>query len=140
VTLLVVVALLLTGCVSSGLVGQLPTVTDADNAADIVVGREGRVTGSALTLPVTLDGVRVYELRVGEHAVMKVNPGNHIVGTQYQGIALAWEDEDVTVLVRAEPRRSYYFHIDLAFGQVVLNAITPEAGRALMSKTTRVSQ
>jgi hypothetical protein len=42
-------------------------------------------------------------------------------------------------LVRAEPRRSYYFRIDPAFGQVLLNAITPDAGRALMSKTTRVS-
>ena len=136
-TVLTVVLLLLAGCVSSGLIGPLPTVMDADNAAEIVVGREDRFAGSALTLPVTLDGVRVYGLRVGEHAVMKVNPGDHVVGTQYQGITFAWED--VTVLVRAEPRRSYYFRIDPAFGQVLMNAITPEAGRVLMSKTRQVS-
>jgi hypothetical protein len=38
---------------------------------------------------------------------MKVNPGDHIVGMQYQGITFAWED--VTVLVHAEPKRSSYF-------------------------------
>jgi hypothetical protein len=136
-TVLTVVVLLLAGCVSSGLIGPLPTLTDADNAAEIVVGRENRFAGSALTLPVTLDGVRVYGLRVGEHAVMKVNPGDHVVGTQNQGITFAWED--VTVLVRAEPRRNYYFRLDPAFGHVLMNAITPEAGRVLMSKTRRVS-
>jgi hypothetical protein len=132
------VFLLLTGCVSSGLIGPLPTVADADNAAEIIIGRESRFAGSALTLPVTVDGVRIYGLRVGEHAVMKANPGDHIIGTQYQGITFAWED--VSVLVRTEPRRSYYFRIDPGFGQPLLNAITPEAGRALMSKTTRVSR
>jgi hypothetical protein len=107
----------------------VPIVTDADNAAEIVVDRESRFVGSGLTLRVTLDGVRIYGLRVGEHAVMKVDPGDHIVGTQYQGITFAWED--VTVLVHVEPRRSYYFRIDPALGQALINVITPEARRAL---------
>jgi hypothetical protein len=91
-TLLVALSLL-TGCVSQGLIGPLPTVSDKDNAAEIIVIRESRVLGSMQTLPVTLDGVRIYGLGSGEHAVMAVNPGDHIVGTQYPvTIPPSWED------------------------------------------------
>jgi hypothetical protein len=70
----------------SWLIGSLPTVSDPTDAAEIVVIRENRFTGSALTDPITLDGVEIHGLRVGEHVVMKVNPGDHIVGTRYLGI------------------------------------------------------
>jgi len=36
--------------------------------------------------------------------VMRVNPGDHIVGIQYRSITFSWEE--VTVLVRAEPRQN----------------------------------
>ena len=84
-----------------------------------------------------MDGVEIYRLRVGEHVVMKVNPGDHIVGIRYRSITFLWEE--VTVLVRAEPRQSYYFRVDPSFGQPLVNAVTPEKGRALMSATTRIS-
>lgn len=86
---------LITGCsVSPGrLIGPLPTVSDKDNTTEIIVIRESRFAGSMQTLPVTLDGVRIYGLGSGEHAVMAVNPGDHIVGTQYPvTIPLGWED------------------------------------------------
>lgn len=133
----IVLALLLTGCVSTGTLGPLPAVSDVSNAAEIVVGRERRFVGSGNTLPVTLDGVRLFGLRVGEHVVVKVDPGDHIVGTQYMGLTFGWED--VTVVVRAEPKGRYYFRIDPAMGQALLNPISAEAGRALMSNTARVS-
>src|SRR6266705_2038216 len=127
---------LLAGCsVSPGLIGPLPTVSDKDNAAEIIVIRESRVSGSLQTFPVTLDGVRIYGLQVGEYAVMTVTPGDHIVGTQYPNIPVGWED--VNVSVRVEPRRRYYFRIDPAVGQLLVNPITPEDGRTLMSKTKR---
>jgi hypothetical protein len=129
---------LLTGCsVSPGLIGPLPAASDKDNAAKIIVIRESRFTGSMQTLPVTLDGVRIYGLGSGEHVVMAVNPGDHIVGTQYPMIIPpSWED--VNVLVRTEPRQSYYFRIDPMGGPLIVNPIDPEAGRMLMSKTTRI--
>lgn len=142
-----VLVLLLTGCtplsqhlrhVSLGPMVPPPTLPDAGNAALIVVGRDNRVAGFPRTFPVMLDGVRVYRLRVGEHAVMKVDPGDHIVGTQYMGLTFAWED--VTVLLRAEPGHTYYFRIDPGSGHPLLNAIPPDAGRALMSNTTRISE
>ena len=115
----------------------MPTVSDPKDAAEIVVIRESRFIGSMAILPVTLDGVRIYGLGSGEHAVMAVNPGDHIVGTQYLNIPVGWED--VNVWVRTEPTRSYYFRIDLG-GLPLVNPIAPEVGRMLMSKTTRVSR
>ena len=91
------------------------------------------------TLPVTLDGVRIYGLGSGEHVVIAVNPGTHIVGTQFAvTIPPSWED--VNVSVRTEPGRSYYFRIDLGGGLPLVNPIAPEVGSALMSTTTRVSR
>jgi len=130
---------LLTGCsVGPGLIGPLPAASDKDNAAKIIVIRERAFIGSMQTLPVTLDGVRIYGLRVGEHTVMAVNPGDHIVGTQYPvTIPPSWEDVNVWVLT--EPRRSYYFRLDLRGGLPLLNPIAPEVGSILMSQTTRIS-
>jgi hypothetical protein len=55
--LVAALALLLTGCsVSPGLIGPLPTISDKDNAAEIIVIRESHFAGSLATLPVTLDG------------------------------------------------------------------------------------
>ena len=71
--------------------------------------------------------------------VIAVNPGDHIVGTQFPvTIPPSWED--VNVLVRTEPRRSYYFRIDLGGGLPLVNPIAPEIGSVLMSKMTRVSR
>ena len=133
----IVLALIVAGCVSTGALGPLPAVSDPSNAAEIVVGRERRFLGSGPTVPVTLDGVRLFGLRVGQYVVIKVDPGDHIVGTQYMGITFGWED--VTVLVRAEANGRYYFRIDPAMGQLLLNAISADAARALMSNATRVS-
>src|SRR6059036_694613 len=118
----VLVTLALGGCVSSVLIGPLPTVSDPTHAAEIVVIREHRFTGSGRTDPITLDGVEIYHLRVGEHVVMKVNPGDHIVGIRYRNITFLWEE--VTVLVRTEQRQSYYFRIDPGYAHPLVNAVT----------------
>lgn len=133
---LILATLLLAGCVAHGALLPLPPLADPDNAAEIIVLRESRFTGSGATWPVTLNGFEVYGIRVGEHVVLRVPPGDHIIGSRYLGLTFSWED--VTVRFRAEPRGTYYFRIDPGFGQVLVNPLPPETGRALQMTTTRI--
>jgi len=63
----------------------LPTVSDPTDAAEIVVIREHRFTGSGRTDPITLDGVEIYRLRVGEHVVMR---GRWLLGAKSDSMSV----------------------------------------------------
>jgi hypothetical protein len=129
-------ALVVNGCATHGLISVLPTPSNPQEAAEIVVARESRLTGSAVTFVVTVNGAEIYGLRVGEHVVMRVNPGDQIIGARYRSAFLTMEE--VTVSVRAEARGTYYFRIDPGIGAPVMNAVTSEVGRALIAKTKRI--
>ena len=72
----------------------MPTVSDPTDAAEIVVIREHRFTGSGRTDPITLDGVEIYRLRVGEHVVMR---GRWLLGAKSDSMS-------VDVATRTEDR------------------------------------
>jgi hypothetical protein len=129
------VLLALAGCVTHGVINPVPSVAEGTAAAEIVILRESRFAASPLTVPVTLNGLETFGLHAGEYVVMRVPPGDHIVGTKYQGF-FGWEH--VTVALRAEPGERYYYRIDTGSRQLNLNRIPPQLGQHLMTKTTRL--
>jgi hypothetical protein len=72
-------ALTLAGCAGHGRVGALPTIPDAKQAAEIIVIRDHRFLGAALTVTIVLDGVPLYGIDAGEHVILRVPAGEHVV-------------------------------------------------------------
>src|SRR5262249_53340783 len=98
-------ALMLAGCgPPHGLIGPLPSLTDPDQAAEIIVFRESQFFGGrGARRGVWLDGVLLYGISMDEHVVIKVAPGNHIIGLR------KGRKEAAFAPVRGAPRQRYYF-------------------------------
>lgn len=124
--------LLLSGCVSSGALGPLPTVNG--DAAEIVVIRDTRFVAAGATIIVALDGSPVFGLDGGEHVILKVAPGEHHIG---KGARLGTSDRFVMVDVKAG--RRYYVQLQPTLeAGVVPTPLAPQQGEALMAQTKRV--
>jgi hypothetical protein len=121
--------LMLAGC-AHGLVGTLPVVQD--DAAEVIIARELRFIGGGAILTVTVDGTELYAIAAGEHAAIKIPPGDRVLGVVYY--SMFFTREEITQALRAEPRQAYYFRIDPGFAPI-LNRLTTEAGRDLVSTT-----
>lgn len=131
-------AALLAGCAQHGRIGALPTVPNADEAAEIIVIREWRFIGGGANFYVTLNGLPVYAIATDEHVVIQVPPGDQVVGIAIRGLM----PHEMTASVRTEPRGRYYFRVET--GNVFspgpfLLPTPPKAGDALVSKTRRIS-
>jgi hypothetical protein len=134
---MILCALLLAGCITHGLVGTLPSLPDPDQAAEIVVIREWRFIMGGGDLAVVLDGVLLYGISTDEHVVIKVPPGNHIVGISARGPG----QDEAAAAVRAEPRQRYYFRVEtgnLYYPGPFLFPIAAEPAQALIEKTRQV--
>jgi hypothetical protein len=127
--------LLLVGCTTHGRIGVLPTVPQAIDAAEIVVIREWRFIGSGSNLALTLDGSTIYGLSTNEHVILRVPPGEHMIG-----VALMTALNEDTAYIDAVARRRYYFRVETAlFGDgPLLQRVNAQIGEALMAKTSLV--
>jgi len=72
------VALSLAGCVSGGALGPPPRA-DPSTAAQIVVIRERHFVGGGFTLEIAVDNQPLYVLASGQHAIISVAPGEHLL-------------------------------------------------------------
>jgi hypothetical protein len=128
--------LAVSGCTTHGRVGELPVLTDPDQAAEIVVIREFRFIGGGANFTVVLDSVPVYGIAVDEHVVLRVPPGDHVVTVTRRGAFL----NDAAVTVRAEPRRRYYYRLETSTwsSDIALIPVAPVVGQELVSKTREV--
>ena len=135
---LVLWALVLAGCVPAhGLVGALSALPDPDQAAEIVVIREWRFLMGGGDLAVVLDGALLYGISTDEHVIIKVPPGEHVVGVSAHGPG----KDEASVAVRAEPRQRYYFRIEtgsLYYPGPFLYPTAAETAEALIVKTRQV--
>jgi hypothetical protein len=128
--LAVLAGLALSGC-AHGLVGTLPDVANIDGAPQIVVIRPHRFVGAVGKLLVTLDGAELYAIRNGEHVVIRVPPGDRIVGVKYDGL-------ENTQIVTAQSGQTYYFRLDISSSDAFINRIVDATGRQLVSETARL--
>lgn len=126
----VLAGLALSGC-AHGLVGTLPDVANIDGPPQIVVIRPQRFVGAVGKLTVTLDGADLYAIRNGEHVVIRVPPGDRIVGVKYDGL-------ENTQIVTTQPGQTYYFRLDLSSSDAFINRIVDATGRQLVSETARL--
>jgi hypothetical protein len=114
--------LTLAGCAGHGRVGALPTIPDAKQAAEIIVIRDHRLLGAALTVTIVLDGVPLYGIDAGEHVILRVPTGEHVVATSHS-LAI-----DRSIMIDAQAGRRYYLRLQPAMGSGMVP--TPGRGRA----------
>ena len=127
-------ALMLAGCgPPHGLIGTLPSLPDPDQAAEIIVFRESQFFGGrGSRRGVWLDGVLLYGISMDEHVVIKVAPGNHIIGVS-EG-----SKEDAFVAVLAEPRQRYYFRVGVPDSGVEIFPMAAGPAQAIIEKSRQV--
>jgi hypothetical protein len=131
----VVASALLSACTAArGPINAPPPLTSPSDAATIIVARENRVIRFAVVWAVALDGVEVFGLGRGEHAVIPVNPGEHVISIHYRDWTGREEVTHATQLARGQTR---YFRVDPNpnSGRPSINPLTEEAGKALVAAT-----
>jgi len=132
-TLAALTLIALAGCVTHGRMGALPAMPSSGEAAEIVEVRDHRILGAALTISVVLDGVPVYGIDAGEHVILRVPPGEHVIATSHS-LAI-----DRSIMIDAQPGRRYYLRLQPSMGSgMVPTPVAASDGEALMAKTTRV--
>jgi hypothetical protein len=126
-------ALTLAGCAAHGRVGTLPTLPDPKLAAEIIVIRDHRFLGAAGTITVVLDGVPVYGIDAGEHVILRVPAGEHVVAASHS-LAI-----DRSIMIDAQAGRRYYVRLQPSMGSgMVPTLVAASQGENLLTKTTRV--
>ena len=121
-------------CSTHGPVGALPTISDPRQAAEIIVIRDQRVLSAAGIITVGLDGVRVYGIDAGEHVILPVPAGKHVVAAS-ESLAI-----DRSMMLDAQPGRRYYVRLQpmVGDGTVPILVAAPQ-GEELLAKTARVN-
>ena len=126
-------ALTVEGCRTHGRVGALPTISDPKLASEIIVIRDQRFVSAAGTITVVLDGVPVYGIDAGEHLILRVPAGEHVVAA-IESLAI-----DRSIMLDAQPGRRYYLRLQPMVGDgTVPIPVTAPQGEELLTKTTRV--
>jgi hypothetical protein len=126
-------ALTIDGCATHGRVGALPTISDPQQAAEIIVIRDQRFVSAAGTIAVVLDGVPVYGIDAGEHVILRVPAGEHVVAAN-ESLAI-----ERSIKLDAQPGGRYYLRLQPIVGSGTLpTPIAAAQAKELLTKTTRV--
>ncbi|WP_296808649.1 hypothetical protein [Thiocapsa sp.] len=70
---------LVTGCATGGQSGNLPTVTNPSEAANITLYRDGSLAGWFATMRVVLDGQEIYRIGRNEAFSLTLDPGQYLL-------------------------------------------------------------
>lgn len=126
-------ALIVEGCATHGRIGALPTIADPKRTAEIVVIRDQRFLSAAGTITVGLDGVPVYGIDAGEHVILPVPAGEHVVAAT-ESLAI-----DQSMMLDAQPGRRHYVRLQpmVGSGTVPILVAAPQ-GEELLTRTAHV--
>jgi hypothetical protein len=125
---------LLAGC-SFGSIGKLPDVSDPVHAATIILVRPYHFVGSLSTITITLNRTEIAEIGTGEHIIVTLVEGEHIVGLKTWNPALfPFARSYPTQVLQAERGRIYYLRVGPPLDAI--NRIDEAEGRGHVAKTT----
>ncbi|BFM13209.1 hypothetical protein R50072_33620 [Simiduia litorea] len=99
----------LSGCVGPrGALNPLPKVVSPTDTAEIFILRNNNFAGSAVNYRVTLDGLEILGIGIGEHTSFQVDSGQHAIGVICNG-GWAPGDHFNEKRVYMEPGSVHYF-------------------------------
>lgn len=134
-TLLVaMVAAILSGCASSGRIGDLPAVATGSLPSQLVLIRVRSIVGAANSYYVALDGNDVFSIRSGEYTQLPIPPGEHFVAVKcFGGWSPTWREDSKNFV--AVPDQPNYFEISPNMTCAEIRQITSDAGKAAAAKS-----
>ena len=92
---------------------KLPSVRNADEAAEFTIIRDNIILNAAVAANVTVDGWIAGHLFNGQYMTIRLNPGQHTVGLPSSTVALAFEPhQKVYFLVVIKPYAKEIRRID----------------------------
>jgi hypothetical protein len=126
-------ALAVEGCVTHGRIGALPTSSDPTQAAKIIEIRKQRFVSAAGTIRIVLDGVPVYGIDGGEHVILRVPAGEHVVAA-IESLAIKQ-----SIVLDVQPKGRYYLRLQPIVGSGTLpTPVAAPQAKELLTMTTRV--
>jgi hypothetical protein len=123
--LLILLTATLFGCATK-IYRKVPPLKDPNEFSEIVIIRNKAIFGSAVGIGVQIDGYKIASLSVGHHLRLKVDPGQHAVGTMSGSITLNFD-----------PRKTYCFltGIGMSGDQNIERIDGPDAVKWLIHST-----
>jgi hypothetical protein len=92
--ILIALALMITGCATSGRIGTLPSVAENESSSQIVLIRVSSFVGGANSYYVALDGKDVFSIRSGEYTKFTIPTGEHFISVKcFGGWTPTWKEE-----------------------------------------------
>lgn len=93
----------ITGCASSGRIGEIPTIASGQQAGKVVVLRVSSIIGVTNSYYIALDGKEIFAIRSGEHTEFKVSAGDHSIAVKcFGGWSPTWKEDSVNFSVSSE--------------------------------------
>lgn len=127
----------LSGCASSGRIGELPQVAASESSSRLVVIRASSLIGAANTYYVALDGEDVFSIRSGEYTAFPIPEGEHFVSVKcFGGWTPTWKEDAERFVARRD--QSIYFEISPSMGCADIRFIHEEDGIAKTAKSSFV--
>jgi hypothetical protein len=107
----------------------LPALADSSKASEVIVVRGHLIWGSAMSANVTVDGYIVANLFTGKYVRLKLNPGEHSIGTINGSASL-----------NLESNKTYYFLVNVsASGAFTTHRIDEDEARKILATSKEIS-
>jgi len=132
--LVVLTAMFLSGCATSGRIGELPIIDNMAAGGKVVVVRTSNFIGAANTDTVALDGKDLFYIRSGEHTDFVVPTGEHYIAVKcFGGWSPTWKEDSKKFAATASAVN--YFKISPSMSCADIVPFTVEEANALLSSS-----
>jgi hypothetical protein len=137
-TLLAALAVgILSGCASSGRIGELPTIAADAPSSQLVLIRVSSIIGATNSYYVALDGKDIFSIRSGEYTRFRIPAGEHFIAVKcFGGWSPAWKEISKGFVAVAD--QTSYFEISPNMTCAEIRQITTDAGKAEVKNITFV--
>jgi hypothetical protein len=132
------IVVILSGCASSGRIGDLPTVIGGSASSQIVLIRVSSLVGAANSYYVALDGKDVFSIRSGQYTTFPIPTGEHFVAVKcFGGWSPTWKEDSKRFVAMKD--QTNYFVISPNLSCAEVNSVAEEDGKKKMAESNFVS-
>lgn len=131
-------AMFLVGCgAKTGLIGELPIVTNTAESSKVVVVRPSNIVAVAVNWTIAIDGKDVVSIGSGQHIDFAIASGKHNIAVKWFG---GWTPTSKEMMIEfsSEPSETVYFEVSPSFSGSEIRQIPVEEGEKLVVKTKNI--
>ena len=139
--MVVLAAIFLAGCATSGRIGELPKIDNPAAGGKVVVVRISSFVGAANTYTVALDGSDLFHIRSGEHTDFLVQPGEHYIAVKcFGGWSPTWKEDSKKFVASAATANYFKISPSMSCADIIPVAAAEANALLLSSKFIDLSK